>query len=596
MYDKDVVIKVTDMGKMYKLYNNPKDKILDALGLLFWKKNYYKEFWALRGINLTIHKGERIGFIGHNGAGKSTLLKCLTGNISPTSGNVTVNGKIQALLEMGTGFHPEFTGRENIRASLIYQGVSNQEIARLENEIIEFSELEEYIDQPVKTYSAGMYSRLAFSTASSVKPELMIIDEILGAGDAYFNGKCVERMRNLTAQDGATFLFVSHDLQSVQALCTRLIWIDHGTIKYDGEVLYGIKQYLNSVRKIEEQRIKIKEIKHDQAQGAIVDRREDLFHRMRFRLMSTSETSQSVCRIYTLRLFHKDELLNELIVGASMDNDLNANEFIVDVPGNTAWGKAVAEKQQYYREFVPILGIDRHAPFEFYVSKEFNLEDITLEILADLLANSEVELQYYNQEQEKYHTCGFLQGRSHSHRIELSQELVEKKKSENKDLDNFATTEASLKNVILVDKAGVKGRVFPFGQGPRSVEVDVCFVVPRNRFYFNFLLFSAKGEKVLSAIQQVELAQDVTELTLEYCLPELKLGEGEYNISLALYDQLDVTDDSREQPFLAMIDRGVFFKVEKPLGYAFATGYFIGKEDIKVKKGSTDIIRVKALL
>ena len=276
MFERETVIHVENMGKMYKLYKNPKDKILDAFGLNWFKKNYYKEFWALRGINLTIKKGERVGFIGHNGAGKSTLLKIITGNILPTEGSIKVNGKIQALLEMGTGFHPEFTGRQNIRASLVYQGLPSEKIAQYESEIIEFTELEEFIDQPVKTYSAGMYSRLAFATASAVVPELMIIDEILGAGDAYFNGKCVERMQKLTSEAGATILFVSHDLQSVQNLCTRVIWINKGKIVFDGDVLTGIKLYLQSVRQNEEQRLKLRDRKALKKQGFFSDKESEI--------------------------------------------------------------------------------------------------------------------------------------------------------------------------------------------------------------------------------------------------------------------------------------------------------------------------------
>ena len=216
----ELAIKIYNLGKMYKLYNNPADKVMDAFGvnhLLFWKKTYYQEFWALRGLDLEVKKGERLGIIGRNGAGKSTLLKIITGNVSPTEGTVEVKGRVQALMELGTGFHPEFTGRQNIRASLAYQGMSQSVISEKEEEIIDFSELEDFIDQPIKTYSAGMYARLAFSTATSVQPEILIIDEVLGAGDAYFAGKCVERMKKLTEQSGATVLFVSHDLGSVQS-------------------------------------------------------------------------------------------------------------------------------------------------------------------------------------------------------------------------------------------------------------------------------------------------------------------------------------------------------------------------------------------
>jgi lipopolysaccharide transport system ATP-binding protein len=252
----NIAIQIRNLGKLYKLYNRPIDKVLDTLGLNFFKKNHYQEFWALRDVNLEIKKGERIGIIGRNGAGKSTLLKTIIGNITPTEGNIVVNGKIQALMELGTGFHPEFTGRQNIRASLSYQGLSSKEIQLKEEEIIEFAELEEFIDQPIKTYSAGMYARLAFSTATSIEPDILIIDEVLGAGDAYFSSKCIERMKKLTNNSGTTVLFVSHDMSSVEMLCERSVWIERGKIKLDGPTLDLSKLYAQEVRERTLKRIK----------------------------------------------------------------------------------------------------------------------------------------------------------------------------------------------------------------------------------------------------------------------------------------------------------------------------------------------------
>ncbi len=257
----ELAIAIRDLGKMYKLYQSPVDKVFDAFGInrwLFWRKHYYQEFWALRGLNLEVKKGERLGLIGRNGAGKSTLLKIITGNVTPTEGIVEVTGRVQALMELGTGFHPEFTGRQNIRASLAYQGLSSAVIKNLEEEIIDFSELEEFIDQPIKTYSAGMYARLAFSTATSVQPEILIIDEVLGAGDAYFAGKCVERMKKLTEQSGATVLFVSHDMSSVEMLCDRCLWIERGTNKLDGMTTQVSRKYAQMIRELTERRLRAK--------------------------------------------------------------------------------------------------------------------------------------------------------------------------------------------------------------------------------------------------------------------------------------------------------------------------------------------------
>lgn len=250
----DVVIRLHKLGKMYRLYHRPVDKILDALGInhwLFWRKNYYRPFWALRDLNLEVRRGERVGLIGRNGAGKSTLLRLISKAVTPTEGECTVVGAVQALMQLGTGFHPEFTGLQNIQASLAYHGLTERQIGATTGDIIDFAELHEFIDQPVKTYSAGMYARLAFAVATSIEPEILIIDEILGAGDAYFYGKCVARMKQLTVDKGATVLFVSHDLPSVMALCDRALWIKSGRIVADGEPLKIVQAYYAEVQREE---------------------------------------------------------------------------------------------------------------------------------------------------------------------------------------------------------------------------------------------------------------------------------------------------------------------------------------------------------
>ena len=178
-------IEIINVGKMYELFSSPLRRVLNAFGLdnlLFFESHKRRQlFWALRGVTLNILKGSRVGIIGNNGAGKSTLLKIITGNVSPTEGTVQIDGRIQALMELGTGFHPEFTGRQNIYASLAYQGISKEKILELEQDIIDFSELEKFIDQPVKTYSSGMFVRLAFAIASHADPDILVVDEI-GAG------------------------------------------------------------------------------------------------------------------------------------------------------------------------------------------------------------------------------------------------------------------------------------------------------------------------------------------------------------------------------------------------------------------------------
>ena len=209
---------------------------------------------ALQDISLEIKRGERVGFIGRNGAGKSTLLKLLLSNFKPSAGEIIVRGTVQPLMDAGMGFHPEFTGRENIRAVLPYNGLTKKEMEYATDEIIDFVELGEYIDQPIRTYSLGMLSRLGFATATSIKPDILIVDEVLGAGDAYFAAKSSNRMKQLTKQ-GVTLLLVSHSTEQVLQFCEKCVWVDSGQIREEGEALEVVKSYDKFIQSLDNNRI-----------------------------------------------------------------------------------------------------------------------------------------------------------------------------------------------------------------------------------------------------------------------------------------------------------------------------------------------------
>ncbi|MCA3796129.1 MAG: ABC transporter ATP-binding protein, partial [Burkholderia sp.] len=223
----DLAVSVKDLSKVFHIYDSPRARLLQML--FGARKQYYREFWALRDISFDIARGETIGIVGHNGSGKSTLLQVISGTLSPSAGHVETNGKVAALLELGSGFNPEFTGRENVMLYGQILGMSEEELEEKYPAIVEFSEIGDFVNQPLKTYSSGMYVRLAFSVAIHVNPDILIVDEALSVGDALFQAKCMAVMKKLMDR-GTTLLFVSHDPGSVKALCNRAILLDHGNM------------------------------------------------------------------------------------------------------------------------------------------------------------------------------------------------------------------------------------------------------------------------------------------------------------------------------------------------------------------------------
>lgn len=250
MFSDEISIGVSNLSKCYQIYENPIDRlkqfILPKLKRLIKRQGikFYKEFWALRDISFQVYKGETIGIIGKNGSGKSTLLQMICGTLSPTSGTVEVNGRIAALLELGSGFNPEFSGRENIYLNAAILGLSKEEIDFRFADIVAFADIDGFIDQPVKTYSSGMYVRLAFAVAVHVDPDILIIDEALSVGDIRFQNKCIRKINEIK-KNGVTILFVSHSSGQVEALCDRVIWINDSEVRAIGEPSILIREYLN---------------------------------------------------------------------------------------------------------------------------------------------------------------------------------------------------------------------------------------------------------------------------------------------------------------------------------------------------------------
>lgn len=241
-------IVVNNLSIKFRIYHDNSPSLKDYISSFFkyHQKSGFSDFFAVNKVSFEIKQGERVGIVGHNGAGKSTLLKSICRIYEPSDGKIEVNGRIAPLLEIGAGFHPEFTGRENIYLNGAILGYTKDQLKSLEPEIVKFSELEEFIDTPVKYYSTGMYLRLAFSLATAVQPEILVLDEMFAGGDASFVKKATTRMAEVVDR-ASIMVLVSHNTDLLRKFCTRVIWMDHGQVKEDGDCNSVIDHYLKSI-------------------------------------------------------------------------------------------------------------------------------------------------------------------------------------------------------------------------------------------------------------------------------------------------------------------------------------------------------------
>ena len=597
----DTAIFIENLGKMYKLYRNPADKVLDTFGInhwLFWRKNYYQEFWALRGLNLEVKKGERLGIIGRNGAGKSTLLKIITGNVSPTEGMVEVKGRIQALMELGTGFHPEFTGRENIRASLAYQGLSKNDIDGKEEEIIDFSELEDFIDQPIKTYSAGMYARLAFSTATSIQPEILIIDEVLGAGDAYFAGKCLERMKKLTEESGSTVLFVSHDLGSVQALCDRIIWVDRGLIRFDDSSLSTIKQYSAMIRQQEEIRLKARDLKISKKQALLLNSSEDSYERILFHLTTQgNKYPNGKHKIRSLSLKCGTDIIGTIKLGYPMDNSCQQMHYILDSPGLMDWGLAQKDKKGYFRNYEDCHSKYAHAPFEFSLPKSYLVsnQQLYLEIEADC-ENDEVVTEIFIPKQNIYLPLGNLSYEQKTYVFQFNSDILNSKKLDleipyfdnqliiKAKVDNYGSQEALITKVKLLDHQGKETKnLLSLESFQVILEYQSKVNLKDATFVFCIYLPSGVCASQWVASNQLlnhQFIDNESEGEIIFSGKSLYLGKGSYVASAAIFKHFD--SNGLEPEAYHLLDRCIHFQVYNRTE-TDQTDYGICRQPIDVK-------------
>ena len=252
----DPVVQIKDVSKRFRVYHERNTTLKQSL--VARRRGRFEEFWAVRDVSVDIAEGESLGIIGENGSGKSTLLKCVAGILVQDKGTISVRGRLASLLEVGAGFHPDFTGRENVFLNGAILGLPRRYIKSIMDTIVEFAELEQFIDNPVKTYSSGMYTRLGFAIAVNLDPDILVVDEVLAVGDEAFQRRCIERI-NLMRAEGRTLVFVSHALESVRAVCDRCVWMDHGEARQIGGVDAVIGAYLAEVNRREEAELEVVE-------------------------------------------------------------------------------------------------------------------------------------------------------------------------------------------------------------------------------------------------------------------------------------------------------------------------------------------------
>jgi lipopolysaccharide transport system ATP-binding protein len=380
-----LAVQLTDVSKNYIVYAKPKYWLADFMGFAhFLKENkHYRSFWALRDINLEIPGGERVAVIGRNGAGKSTLLRIISGNIATTTGIVKVSGRSEALLELGTGFNPQFTGRENIFTALAYKGVTGKAAEEKFWEIVDFSELDEFIDQPVNTYSSGMYLRLAFALSTAIIPEILIIDEILSAGDMYFQGKCLARMQELTSGPGVTVLFVSHDMNAAKRLCDTFVWIERGRIAAMGPSDEVVALYEDSIRKQQEVKLRARNLRlQKKTISALQHAGEEGFHLFGRFVLETDAPKATGPDIFSIRLFVRDKLHEEILVGDSMDDNFTAYpSFVISDPAEGTWSAAKKINNRFCRSVMPGRNGTDGASFALFLPADnFTAEDYHMKI------------------------------------------------------------------------------------------------------------------------------------------------------------------------------------------------------------------------
>ncbi len=534
------IIVAQNLSKVYRLYAKPHYRMMDMFGLLKNKHQAYTEHAALDNINLQVNRGEKVAIIGRNGAGKSTLLKIITNVIRPTSGTIDVDGKVHALLQIGTGFHPEFTGRENVYGYLAQLGLTGKEADEKVREVIEFAELEEYIDQPMKTYSTGMGVRLMFSTSTAITPNLLVLDEVMGVGDSYFSQKSYERMRELCEAKGTTLLLVTHDLYSARNLCDRFIWIDRGKMILEGDGKTITHAYEASIRDQEENRLRQKRLVILKENLRANEDKKNLLYGQINKLNAESPSD--------LHISHLRFLSNgtELASISMAEETSSTNIRLITDQGEGNWGQPRIWMGQVAREFLPYGSIYHKLPFAINSPGVIDaMQASSLQVEVTLYHSSSTNLEVVifvsdgtTQHSGKYET---LQEKGWSQIGGILQEV--RLKSPDKPTDKivrYGQRALEIIEVQFLDEQGKEALQFEVGSVMR---VKIMFRLNDAEFCESPVIMVAfQKDGIIRThrfwTDQIRItAKETKEGTLEIVADPLLLGAGTYSVNVLVFKE-----------------------------------------------------------